>query len=318
MRRVSEHFHNIVGILYLYGKGVRRQRLERPTLFDIAPTVLALSGLSPAHDMTGRVLEEALMLSRTQRTVASYESPGGGEDEPVRNAEVDAAILERLQQLGYLDAVSPTSERNMAANLFESGRFQESVELYERLVEKDSDDGAVLASYAGALGALGRYEEALVALGRAIELDPLNAEAYYNRGLVYEKQGQRDEALAEYRTALRYRTDYEPARAALRRLGGDGEPQRAQTPNEKLATALAERASSAARRGDYQSAMQQLDEAERIAPELALVYQYRSNVAFLRGERGAAIAALERALEIEPDNALFRTNLDHLREAPID
>ncbi len=62
--------------------------------------------------------------------------------------------------------------------------------------------------------------------------------------------------------------------------------------------------------------MQQLDEAERIAPQLALVYQYRSNVAFLRGEREAAIAALERALELEPDNALFRTNLERLRQSP--
>jgi predicted AlkP superfamily phosphohydrolase/phosphomutase/Tfp pilus assembly protein PilF len=318
MRRVSEHFHDIEGILYLYGNRVRRQRFERPTLFDIAPTILALSGVSPAQDMTGRVLEEALTLPRTQRTVASYETPGGSAAEPVRNAEVDAAILERLQQLGYLDAVSPTSDRNMAANLFESGRYQESVEVYERLVKKDSDDGAVLASYAGALGALGRYDEALVALGRAIELDPLNAEAYHNRGLVYEKQGKRDEALVEYRTALRYRTDYEPARAALRRLGGDSEPQREQTPNEKLAALLAERASSAARRGDYDGAMQQLDEAERIAPQLALVWQYRSNVAFLQGEREAAIAALERALELEPDNALFQTNLERLRETPAD
>jgi predicted AlkP superfamily phosphohydrolase/phosphomutase/Tfp pilus assembly protein PilF len=316
MRRVSEHFHNIEGILYLYGNHVQRKRLERPTLFDVAPTVLALSGISPAHDMTGRVLEEALTIPRTERTIASYEAAAGREDQPLRNTEVDAAILERLEQLGYLDTVSPTSDRNMAANLFESGRYAESVEVYERLVEKDSDDGAVLASYAGALGALGRYDEALVQLNRAIELDPLNAEAYHNRGLVYEKQGMRDEALADYRTALRYRTDYEPARAALRRVGGNSEPQRAQTANEKLATLLAQRASTAARRGDYDSAMQQLDEAERIAPQLVLVHQYRSNVAFLRGERGAAIAALERALELEPDNALFRTNLERLRETP--
>jgi tetratricopeptide (TPR) repeat protein len=266
--------------------------------------------------MTGRVLEEALDLPRTERTVASFESSGTSADEPSRNADVDAAILERLEQLGYLDAVSPTSDRNMAASLFESGRYDESVAAYERLVAKDPDDGAVLASYAGALGALGRYDDALVQLDRAIELDALNAEAYHNRGLVYERQGKRDEALAEYRTALRYRTDYEPARAALLRLEGAVTPERAQTPNEKLAMLLAERASSAARRGDYDGAMKQLDEAERLAPELALVYQYRSNVTFLRGEREAAITALERALELEPDNALFQTNLERLRKAP--
>jgi Tfp pilus assembly protein PilF len=58
--------------------------------------------------------------------------------------------------------------------------------------------------------------------------------------------------------------------------------------------------------------MQTLDEAARVAPRSARVYQYRANVAYLMGDRTAAKAALERALEIEPDNALFRANLDRL------
>ena len=82
---------------------------------------------------------------------------------------------------------------------------------------------------------------------------------------------------------------------------------------EARAYQLAESASQAARRGDYEGASELLDQAERIAPEFALVYQYRSNVDYLRGDRAGAIAALERALELEPDNALFRTNLERLR-----
>jgi tetratricopeptide (TPR) repeat protein len=84
---------------------------------------------------------------------------------------------------------------------------------------------------------------------------------------------------------------------------------------EKLAAAIAERAAEAARRGDYPGAMRQLDEAERVAPRFARVYQYRSNVAFLMGDRDQAIQALRKALEIEPDNALFRTNLQRLEQA---
>ena len=61
--------------------------------------------------------------------------------------------------------------------------------------------------------------------------------------------------------------------------------------------------------------MQILDEAERIAPGYALVYQYRSNVAFLMGDMEGAKAALRKALEIEPDNALFQTNLRRLEGA---
>lgn len=40
----------------------------------------------------------------------------------------------------------------------------------------------------------------------------------------------------------------------------------------------------------------------------------RSNVSYLMGDSDAAIAALEKGLEIEPDNALFRQNLEQLRK----
>ena len=52
-----------------------------------------------------------------------------------------------------------------------------------------------------------------------------------------------------------------------------------------LAFKIAEQASQSARRGNYDEAMSKLDEAQRIAPGFALVYQYRSNVAYLMGDR---------------------------------
>jgi len=263
--------------------------------------------------MPGRVLEEAVSLPRPERALASFESGAGSGPTAARDTQVDAAILERLEQLGYLGASSPKGDRNLAGNLFESGRYEEAAASYEALVAENPDDGALRASYAGALGTLGRYDEALEQLDRAVELEPLNAEAYHNRGLVHERKGQREAAIAQYRSALRYRPGYEPAARALHRLTGSGEAPAPGSPVEELATQLAQQAAAAARRGDYAEARRQLDEAQRAAPDLALVYQYRSNVAFLEGDRGAAIAALERALEIEPDNALFRTNLERLR-----
>jgi hypothetical protein len=59
--------------------------------------------------------------------------------------------------------------------------------------------------------------------------------------------------------------------------------------------------------------MRLLDEASRMAPRLALVYQYRANVAYLNGDTPAAVAALKRGLELEPDNLLFRENLKNLQ-----
>jgi len=313
MRRVSEKFHDIEGILYLYGKNVRaRRRLDQPQLVDVAPTVLALAGLSPARDMPGRVLYEGLALEPAERTVASYEDGVAVAAAAPRDREVDPAILEHLRSLGYLEADSPKGDRNLAAILFEQGKYAEAAAAYERLVRENPGDGGLRASYAGALGALGRYDESLAQIDAAIAAAPLNPEGYHNRGVLYERQGNTAAAVEQYREALRYSPQYEPSRAALERLGTGAAPTPPRSEEESRALQLATRASHEARRGDYATAMRTLDEATALAPRLALMYQYRANVAFLMGDRAAAAAALRRALEIEPDNALYRTNLERL------
>lgn len=316
LRRVSERFHRIDGVLYLYGRGVRRgARIDGAMQLDVTPTVLALLGIPPARDMPGRVLTAALTLAEPERTVASYGSGAGagtGAGE-ARDATVDPAVLERLRALGYLDTASPQGDRNMAAMLFESKRYAEAEAAFRKLVTADPEDGGLRASLAGALAALGRYAEALAELDHAIRLSPVNPEAYHNRGAILERQQKRDQAIDAYRTALRYAPQYEPSRRALERLGAAATPA---SPAEQLAARLCERAADQAKRGNYTEAMRTLDEAERVAPEIARVHQYRANVAYLMGDRARAKAALERALEIEPDNALFRANLERLQREP--
>ena len=250
--------------------------------------------------------------------MASYEAPQaeGAPSEATADADVSPEILEHLRALGYLDASSPKGDRNLAALHFEKGEYAEAARLYAEMVRESPDDAGLRASYAGALGSLGKLDEAYAELGRAIALEPANPEAYHNRGAILEKRGDPKAAAREYQTALRYAPDYEPSRSALARLGGGvaatGEPK---TANEKLASALAEQAHQAALRGDYAGATQKLDEAERIAPRFALVAHYRANVAYLQGDRAGAIKALRRAVELEPDNPLFRTNLERLERA---
>jgi tetratricopeptide (TPR) repeat protein len=148
----------------------------------------------------------------------------------------------------------------------------------------------------------------------AIEMDPINPEAYHNRGVLYERKGDAEAAVKEYQTALRYNPQYDPSRQALVRLRGSEGDQQPLTAAQKLAATLAERAREAALRGDYETAVRELDQAQRVAPQFARVYQYRSNVAFLMGDHQGAVVALRRALELEPDNALFRTNLERLEQ----
>jgi len=316
MRRVSERFHRLQGIVYLWGRHVKaRTRLDNPSILDIAPTVLALNGVAPALDMPGRVLSEALEITPKAR-VPSYE-PASGQmaagTAPAGDSRVDPEILKRLQSLGYLQSSSPAGERNLAAVLFEQGKYAEAAAAYGKLVKAEPEDGSLRTSLAGALGAMGRYDLALQEIDTAIRLQPLNPEAYHNRAVIHERRGNPAAAIADYRTAVRYRPDYVPSQQALLRLGAGPGLARPRTPQDTRALEMADQASRLARRGDYAGAMQLLDEASRLAPRLALIYQYRSNVAYLKGDTPAAITALKRGLEIEPDNVLFRENLKNLR-----
>ena len=319
MRRVSERFHRMQGIVYLWGNHIKaRTRLDNPSILDITPTILALNGVAPARDMPGRVLSEALDVKSPTR-VASYEPGGGGAQVATAgtpaagDSRVDPEILKRLQSLGYLQTRSPSGERNIAAILFEQGKYAEAAAAYAKLVKAEPDDGSLRTSLAGALGALGRYDEALKEIDAAIRLQPLNPEAYHNRAVIHERKGDVAAAIADYRTAVRYRPDYAPSQQALVRLRAGPAKELTRTPQEDQALELAEEASRLARRGDYPGAMKLLDDASRLAPRLALVYQYRSNVAYLKGDTPAAVAALKKGLEIEPDNVLFRENLKNLQ-----
>jgi Flp pilus assembly protein TadD len=318
MRRVSEHYHRDDGILFLHGRGVRRgATVEGATLLDVAPTVLALLGLPPAQDMPGRVLVGGLSLPDPARTVASYGRPSAARaaaaDDTAVDPAVDPAILARLQSLGYLDVESPSGDRALAGVAFREKRWADAAAAYERLVAASPDDPRLHTSLAAALGELARYDEALVHLERALALRPLNPEAHYNRAALYERQGRRDAAVAEYREALADGPGYAPASRALARLTGEAPASGPATDAERQAFAQLREAEDLARRGDYAAAMQRLDDAERIAPAYALVFQYRANVAYLQRDYPAAEAALRRGLALEPDNDLFRTNLERIQ-----
>jgi len=104
--------HDEDGLLVAAGPAVRAldaaaARRLRATVFDVAPTVLALLGLPAGRDMDGRVLEEILapdVARRVPRPIESWDRrwsrAAGTEAAPPSAA--DAAYLEQLRALGYV------------------------------------------------------------------------------------------------------------------------------------------------------------------------------------------------------------------------
>ncbi|HZF10306.1 MAG TPA: alkaline phosphatase family protein [Thermoanaerobaculia bacterium] len=324
LRRVSERYHNEQGVLFLYGHRVRPgMAIDGAGILDVAPTLLTLLGLPAARDMPGRVLSRALDTGFQPARVATYETQGEkpAPGAPGGDPAADPALLAHLRSLGYLSGTktgeagtrSPGSDRVLATLHFRNGEYREAAQIYARLLAQAPEDGGLHASLGATLGALGRYDEAEAELQKAIQLAPLRPEGYHDLAVLAERRGDRGRAVELYRKALLYDPRHEPSRRALVRLTGDPHARPPAGEADHQAQELAGKAAEAARRGAYDEALARLDEAERLAPRSALVWQYRANVHYLKGDRAGAIRALEKALELEPDNALFRTNLERLR-----
>jgi tetratricopeptide (TPR) repeat protein len=74
-----------------------------------------------------------------------------------------------------------------------------------------------------ALYDLGKYQEALNVLKRAVTVQNNFDEGYYWMGKCYEKLGQKDDAIQSYQTALLYDKNFIEAREALNKLTGNGQ-----------------------------------------------------------------------------------------------
>ena len=75
------------------------------TVYDIAPTILYLSGLPVGKDMDGNPIAEAIDPRFQQKYpvqyIESYDQPPPASTDPVRSV-LDKDIIERYKSLGYI------------------------------------------------------------------------------------------------------------------------------------------------------------------------------------------------------------------------
>ncbi len=314
MRRVSEAYHLPEGILYLYGKGIRpHAQLQQASILDIAPTILAAGGLPIADDMTGRVLTEAFVSPPEPVHINSYDSAEWRSQDPSAQDEIGDEVMEHLRSLGYIGTSSSShNDRNLAAIHYKAGNFAEAELIYRKLLESDPNNAHLHTSLAGVLGTQGRLMDAETHLLKALDAEPDGADTYHNLGVVYERRGNRDQSIAAYREALRCAPDYQPAKDALIRLGYV-RANKERTAQEQQALLLAEQARELTLKGSYEPALSLLDQAEKMAPNLALLQQYRANIAYSAGDEEMALRALRRGLDLDPGNLVLQRNLDHFQ-----
>jgi tetratricopeptide (TPR) repeat protein len=266
--RTAHLDHEPDGIFLAAGPRIRRgARVEGASVLDLAPTLLHYLGLPVAKDMDGAVLqaifEPEFEAAHPLEYVASYE--GGAPAKPAAeaqaaepaDAEVDANVA-ALETLGYVQK----GEGGAAGD-------PSSPEIHNNL-------GRTLAN-------AGKLDEAEAEFGKALELNPNDADALMNLGSVASLRGNPARAELLVKQALRANPDHTGALARLGELRRDA--------------------------GDLEEATRLFREAlaiDDVSPEL---YLGLGDVLQRAGKYAEAEKAFHRVLELDPDSFAAHYNL---------
>lgn len=272
----APQWHRLYGIIVGAGPDVRPGRIQGATIFDLAPTVLSLLGLPVPRDMPGRALPELVPREPGEAgaQLASYEvlPRAGGGDQTRVASQLDEERLRELVALGYVS------------------------------------DTALEGRRPGAGQRPGTSPPPPAAGSPATDLQGVSTEAY-NRGRIYQRQGNLQAASEQYRLAIDRLPSFGLGYASLAQvesLRGDhgkafdilaeGFSKSLSMPMAAV-TGLVDEASKAGRLAD----------AERTLAGLHPGYRgqsaYFAALGYLQEELGRPEPALEqyrRALEIDP------------------
>ena len=307
------------------------------SIYDVAPTVLALFGQPVPRSWPGQVLGQALDPEFLERQPVRYlaEDPvrselraGAGEG-PVDPAAAD--LMKKLQSLGYVSSgsageTSISASNNAGVALMADGQYAEAEAAFREGLAERPNSPSLIVNLALALRFQGRVDEARDLLLQAFEYVSTRRVAGHTLAQISLERSELDEAERYLRTVLRgepgaaevrtslgvvleKRGDLEGAEAAWRRAVELD--RNAAKPRNHLGTL-------ARRRGDSQQAERWFLQAIEADPyfmgaynNLALVYQDR-------GEMKKAIDLYSRALTKAPSNAVVLNNLASLYYAEGD
>ena len=323
-------WHRRFGILVLSGAHVVPGTvLDEASIYDIAPTTLALFGQPVPRSWPGRVLGRVLDPDFLDRHPVRYRN-----EDPIRqdaSAEglLDPAaedLLSKLQSLGYISTTggetgeSVTARNNAGVALLAEGRYEAAAVEFRAGLNATPDAPMLLVNLGLALRLLGQTEEARSlferAAGHAVTLRMAGhqlAQMALDRGEIAAAEEVLQRVLtaepdaAEIRNTLgrilEAKGDLDAAEKEFR-LAAKLDPDAAM-PRNNLGNLFKRRSRIDLAEGWYQQAIEADPYFMGAYNNLALVYQGR-------GEMDRAIDLYGRALAKSPSNAIVLNNLASL------
>jgi tetratricopeptide (TPR) repeat protein len=153
----------------------------------------------------------------------------------------------------------------------------EAMAACSRLIARNPIDADAYNNRGLAHSARGEYDRGIIDFDRAIQLDPKLAAAYNNRANAYRSKGDYDHAVADYSQAVRL--------------------------DPKDAVAYDGRGNALSRKGKYDQAISDFGQAMRLDPKDAVAYDGRGFVYSAKGEYDRAIADFDQAIRLDPQLA---------------
>ena len=150
-------------------------------------------------------------------------------------------------------------------------------------------DAAAFSARAQTLAQNGQNAEALAAYGSALNLDPHNAQTFYNRGLLYQAEKQYEFAIADF-TSANGLTPQQPDPLIGRAL--------CYISTNKLKEAAAD-----------------LDEAVQLAPQNGQAWSTRGVAYEKLGDKAKALDSYNRAISLRPRDDAARNGLARMGKA---
>ncbi len=317
-------WHRRFGVLVMNGPGVKRgTRLEEASVYDIAPTILALFHQPVPKSWPGRVLGTALTPERFASHPVTFIAVdpvrrGGAEPPPEDDREAQE-LRAKLQSLGYVSVgdVPMTTKNNRGVGLLGDGKFSEAATFFREALADEPDNPTLLINLGIALRFSGERREARVLFEKAFMLkDGQRAAGHQLAQLKMEDQDfegaerllrlvlAREGGAAEVRNALGL---------VLEKRGRSDEAKREYEAAAKLDTSAAEPRNNL---GNLARSKRRNDDAERwyleaIAADPYFMGAY-NNLALLCQDRGQIDRAIDlygRALARAEDNAVVMSNL---------
>ncbi len=286
----APQWHREVGMFLVAGGAIRRGELGEVSMYDVAPTLLALLGLPVADDMPGTVLEKALpaeLAGAPVARLATFESlprPKGAA--VTRSAAADRERLKELAALGYISpgVLGEGETRTQGAA---------ATRVPAQSTPSTGGAGALatqLYNLAVSLQGEGRLAEAKRKYLEAISLSPTLAPAYDNLAILCAVEGDYGEAFEHLARGFS-RTRTMPAVSMAKMVSHAAKSGRLDRAAEVLAKLEPFRGGEA----EYHAAWGRLYQARHDAPR--------------------ALAAYQRALAINPvEGGALQGCLEVLRE----